>query len=323
MAPHQLKIHSSPANAAKLLSIIIVNWNTRDLVAECLASVAVEVAAFPAGQVETLVVDNASSDDSVNHIQTHFPWVQLIRNTTNVGFAAANNQAMSIAQGKYILLLNSDTKVLAQALTTMVEFMEAHPNVGVGGARYLNPDGSLQPSCYPAPTLTRELWRMLHLDRLYPFGVYQMDNWSIHKPRAVDIVQGAALLVRRVVLDQIGFFDTAYFMYTEEVDLCQRIRRAGWPIFFVPAAMIIHYGGQSTRQAALPMFLQLYRSKILYFRKHHGAVATVLYKLILLGATLLRLVMIPFAWLETPERRRRHFTLANHYRRLVMALPNM
>jgi len=323
MASHPMKIPSSTADTEKLLSIIIVNWNTRELVADCLASVAVELAAFPPGQVETLVVDNASSDGSAALLQTHFPWVQLIRNTTNVGFAAANNQAMTIAKGKYILLLNSDTKVLTPALTTLVEFMEAHPDVGASGARYLNPDGSLQPSCYPAPTLTRELWRMLHLDRIYPFGVYHMEHWSLLTPRAVDIVQGAALLVRRTVLNQIGFFDTAYFMYTEEVDLCERIRRAGWPIFFVPTAMIIHYGGQSTRQAALPMFLQLYRSKILYFRKHHGAVATVLYKLILLGATLLRLVMTPFAWLETAERRRRHFTLANHYRRLVMALPNM
>lgn len=323
MALQQTKPQSSPASAEKLLSIIIVNWNTRDLLADCLASVAVEVAALPAGQVETLVVDNASSDGSVALLQSHFPWVQLIQNATNVGFAAANNQAMAIAKGKYILLLNSDTKVLAQALAILVEFMEAHPEVGASGARYLNPDGSLQPSCYPAPTLARELWRLFHLDRFYPFGVYHMAQWSLLTPRSVDIVQGAALLVRRTVLDQIGFFDTAYFMYTEEVDLCERIRRARWPIFFVPTAMIIHYGGQSTRQAALPMFLQLYRSKILYFRKHHGAVATVLYKLILLGATLLRLVMTPLAWLETPERRRRHFTLAHHYRRLVMALPNM
>lgn len=323
MAPQQMKIQSSPASAEMLLSIIIVNWNTRALVAECLTSVAVEIAAFPAGQVETLVVDNASSDGSVALLQTHFPWVQLIPNATNVGFAAANNQAMAMAKGKYILLLNSDTKVLAQALTTLVEFMEARPDVGASGARYLNPDGSLQPSCFPAPTLARELWRMFHLDRFYPFGIYQMAQWSLLTPRSVDVVQGAALLVRRTVLDQIGFFDTTYFMYTEEVDLCERIRRAGWPIFFVPAAMIVHYGGQSTRQAALPMFLQLYRSKILYFRKHHGAVATLLYKLILLGATLLRLVMTPIAWLETPERRRHHFTLAYHYRHLVMALPDM
>lgn len=323
MAPQQTNPQSPPKSAEKLLSIIIVNWNTRALVADCLASVAVELAAFPAGQVETLVVDNASSDESVPYIQTHFPWVQLIRNRTNVGFAAANNQAMAVAKGKYCLFLNSDTKVLAQALTTMVEFMEAHPNVGAGGARYLNPDGSLQPSCYPAPTLASELWRLFHLDWLYPFGVYPMDDWALHKPQAVDIVQGAALLVRRAVLDQIGCFDTSYFMYTEEVDLCQRMRRAGWAIFFVPAAVVVHHGGQSTCQAALPMFLQLYHSKILYFRKHHGAGATALYKLILFGATLLRLVMTPFAWLERPERRRRHLTLANHYRRLVMALPNM
>ena len=321
MSPTYSEAQSTPAE--KLLSIIIVNWNTRELLADCLASVAVEIAPFPAAQVETVVVDNASGDGSVAMLQTRFPWVQVIQNTTNVGFAAANNQAMAVAKGRYLLLLNSDTKVLAQALTTLVAFLEAHPAVGAAGARYLNADGSLQPSAYPAPTLARELWRLFHLDRLYGFGIYRMNDWSMESPRAVDIIQGAAFLVRRTVLDQVGFFDTSYFMYTEEVDLCQRIRQAGWSIFFVPASVIIHYGGQSTRQAALPMFLQLYRSKILYFRKHHGALATIFYKLILLGATLLRLLVTPLAWLEAPERRRRHLALADHYRHLVLALPTM
>ncbi|MEZ4731875.1 MAG: glycosyltransferase family 2 protein [Caldilineaceae bacterium] len=257
-----------------LLSIIIVNWNTRELLAACLASVAVEVAHFPADQVETLVIDNASHDDSVVMVQTRFPWVRLLQNRSNVGFAVANNQAMQVARGRYILLLNSDTEVLPHAFTTLVAYMETEPTVGAAGSRYVNRDGSLQPSCYPAPTLLRELWRMFHLDRIYAFGVYAMTTWSMDTPRPVDIVQGASLLLRRAVLEEVGLFDTDYFMYTEEVDLCHRIRRAGWQIYFVPTSCIIHYGGQSTRQAALTMFMQLYRSKILYFRKHHGASVT-------------------------------------------------
>lgn len=314
-------VHSSAQ--AMLLSIIIINWNTRDLLAACLTSVAAETTHFPANHVETLVIDNASSDDSVCMIQSHFPWVRLIQNETNVGFAAANNQGMQMAHGRYILLLNSDTKVLPNAITTLVDFMETQPQVGATGARYLNPDGSLQPSCYPEPTLVRELWRMFHLDRLYAFGIYPVATWSLTTPRAVDVVQGAALLLRRTVLAEVGLFDTDYFMYTEEVDLCHRIRQAGWSIFFVPTASIIHYGGQSTRQAALPMFLQLYHSKILYFRKHRGAVATGIYKFILFWATIIRLLLTPLIWLEEPGRRRQHLTMVNYYRHLALTLPTM
>jgi N-acetylglucosaminyl-diphospho-decaprenol L-rhamnosyltransferase len=306
-----------------LLSIIIINWNTCDLLADCLDSLATEIAHFPAGQVETLVIDNASSDDSVAMVQTHFPWVQLHQNPTNVGFAAANNQAMQVAQGRYLYLLNSDTQVLANALTTLVNFMEAHPKVGAVGSRYLNPDGSLQPSCYPAPTLARELWRLFHLDRFYTFGVYPVNSWSMTMPRAVDIVQGASLLLRHTVLKEVGAFDTDYFMYTEEVDLCHRIRQAGWSIFFVPISSIIHYGGQSTRQAALGMFLQLYRSKVLYFRKHHGVSTATVYKFILFAATIMRLLLTPLAWLKKPTQRHHYLTLATYYRQLALTLPAM
>jgi len=306
-----------------LLSIIIINWNTRDLLADCLASVATEIAHFPSGQVETLVIDNASSDESVSMVQAHFPWVQVIQNPTNVGFAAANNQGMQMALGRYLLLLNSDTNVLPNALTTLVNFMEAHPEAGAAGSRYLNPDGSLQPSCYPAPTLARELWRLFHLDRFYAFGVYPVSTWSVSTAREVDVVQGASLLLRHTVLKGVGVFDTDYFMYTEEVDLCHRIRQAGWSIFFVPLSSIIHYGGQSTRQAALSMFLQLYRSKILYFRKHHGAFAATLYKMIILAATIMRLLLTPLAWLKKPTQQHQYLTLATYYRRLALALPGM
>lgn len=306
-----------------LLSIIIVNWNTCTLLAACLASVEAELANFAADQVETWVIDNASTDGSAGVVQSHFPWVRLLKNRVNLGFASANNQAIQVARGRYFFLLNADTALLPGALSTLVHFMEAHPQAAAAGTRYLNPDGSLQLSCYPAPTLAREGWRMFHLDRLYPFGVYPMATWCMQTARRVDVVQGAAVLLRRTVLDQIGCFDTRYFMYTEEVDLCQRMRQAGWSIYFVPTACIMHHGGQSTRQAALTMFLQLYRSKILYFRKHHGATATFLYKVMLFCATITRLGLTPLAWLEAPPRRRQHLTIAKHYRHLALTLPSM
>jgi GT2 family glycosyltransferase len=312
---------------APLLSIIIVNWNTRDLTAACLETVAADIARLGATPdaplVQTIVVDNASTDGSVAHIRSAYPWVQLLENQENVGFAVANNGALAHCTGAYVLLLNSDTEVQPGALDTLLRFMDEHPEAGIVGARYLNPDGTLQSSCYPAPTLLRESWRMFHLDRLYPYGIYRMRDWPLDQPRAVDTVQGAALLIRRTITDQLGLFDTDYFMYTEEIDLCRRVRQAGWQIYWAPTATIIHYGGQSTRQVARTMFLHLYQSKVLYFRKHHGRNATVLYKAVLLLATALRLTLTPLAWLQGPERRTQSLTLAHHYLALAQNLPGM
>lgn len=314
---------NTPVTETPFVSVIVINWNTFALTAKCLETVAEEAERLPSGAVETIVIDNASTDGSTTLLQQRFPWINLYENRENIGFAAANNQALAYCRGDYILLLNSDTEVKPGAVGELLAFIENHPNVGIVGSRYLNPDGSLQPSCYPAPTLVRELWRMFHLDKLYPFGVYSMQRWPTDQPRAVDIVQGASLLIRCAITQELGLFDTDYFMYTEEVDLCQRVRQAGWQIYWVPTSCIVHYGGQSTQQIAEAMFLQLYRSKILYFRKHYGRTTTVLYKWVLLLATVTRLLLTPLAWLQQPARRNQSLTLANHYRQLAVALRGM
>jgi GT2 family glycosyltransferase len=205
-----------------------------------------------------------------------------------VGFATANNQAIAASSGRYVLLLNSDTVVHPGAFDVLVRFMDEHPEAGAAGPLTLNPNGTLQLSCYPSPTLARELWFLLHLDRLHPYGVYPMARWNRGQPRPVDAVLGACLMVRRSVLEQVGVLDPAYFMYSEEIDLCYRIQRAGWRIYWAPAAVIDHYGGQSTRQVAASMFLQLYRSKVRFFRKNQGRWAAVGYKLVLLAVALPR-----------------------------------
>jgi hypothetical protein len=201
--------------------------------------------------------------------------------------------------------------------------MDAHPEAGAAGARLLNPDGTLQTSCYPFPTLSREIWRLFHLDALQTYGVYHMADWSVDTPRQVDVIQGAALLLRREALDQVGLMDEQYFMYTEEVDLCYRLQKGGWPLYWIPQSHVVHYGGQSTKQIPAEMFLCLYESKLTFMKKHYGWLGTHIYKLILFAATLARLLFTPLAWLERPLQRQQHLTLANHYRRLLMALPRM
>jgi N-acetylglucosaminyl-diphospho-decaprenol L-rhamnosyltransferase len=302
------------------LSIIIVSWNTRELLLQCLSSLSDYL---PSLSAETIVVDNASTDGSAQAVEEQFPWVHLITNQENVGFSRANNQAINQSGGHYILLLNPDTEVYPGSLETLVNYLNEHPAVGAVGARILNPDGSLQDSCYPAPSLSRELWRLLHLDAIVPYGTYHMSSWHSETPRKVDTLLGACLLLRRDALVNIGLLDEEYFFTGEEIDLCHRLGRAGWHIHWVPQARVVHYGGQSSKQVAEKSFLFLYGGKILYFRKQHGTLTAALYKLILLVSTLLRLLLAPLAWLERSPRREQHLILVTRYLRLLANLPSM
>jgi GT2 family glycosyltransferase len=305
------------------LAIIIVNWNTPDYLAACLESVATDLATWPYGLVETYVVDNASADHSVNLVREQFPWVRLIENDTNVGFARANNQAAQIATGRYVLLLNSDTELHPGALQTMVTFLEEHPEAGAVGARLLNSDGSLQESAHPAPTLGRELWYLCHLDKLHPLAIYPMDTWPTDQSRKVEILKGACLMFRQVVLDEVGLLDEDYFMYSEEVDLCKRVMQAGWGLYWEPRAVVVHHGGRSTEKVAFSMFMHLYKGKIMYFRKRHGRVTAALYKLVLAFAIVLRLLAAPISIIERPPQRDYHQEMARRYYHLLTVLPTL
>jgi hypothetical protein len=308
------------------LSIIIVSWKTRELLIACLRSLEPQITEWEtahATQIETIVIDNVSTDGSVEAVRHLYPWVRVVENSTNVGFAAANNLALPLCQGELIWLLNPDTVLRPDALAALVRFMDEHPEAGVAGSRLLNADGSLQPSAFPAPTLLRELWRLLHLDKLVTYGQYAMHKWPTTVARTVDAVQGASLITRRTILEQVGFFDPDYFIYTEEIDLCHRIRAAGWKIYWIPQSEVIHYGGQSTQQVARAMFLQLYGSKVVYFRKRRGTVAAQLYKVILLVVALLRLLLTPLSALQSSYQRARQRTLAGHYLHLVLSLHKM
>jgi GT2 family glycosyltransferase len=301
------------------LTVVIVSWNTRDLLAQCLRSCETALAGVACGRCQVWVIDNASSDETASMVRAAFPGVYLVANTDNRGFASANNQALRECTSRYILLLNPDTEVHPGAFAGLLAFMDAHPEAGAAGPRLLNPDGSLQASSYRFPTLTREAWRLFHLDRFWHCSDYAMPAWPIDRPQRVDVVQGAALLLRRDALLQVGLLDETYFMYTEEVDLCRRLVRAGWSIYWVPEAAVVHYGGQSTRLAASDMFVRLYESKILYFRKHHGSFQTRLYKLVLFAASLPRLAGGLLARPDQDELRQ----LAQQYRRLVAVLPGL
>ncbi len=302
------------------LSIVIVNWNTKDLLRKCLDSIYRNP---PTGEFEVWLVDNASSDDSIEMVKTKFPQVRLIANQQNVGFAHANNQAMRESSGEFVVLLNPDTEVRAGAFDKLIAFMRTCPEAGGAGARLVSSDESLQPSCTPELSLPRELWRLFHLDKLHAYGQYRMETWDLSQPRRVDGLQGACLLLRKQALDQVGLLDEDYFMYTEELDLCYRLRKAGWQLYWVPEAVVLHHGGQSTRQVPEEMFIQLYGSRLQYFRKHHGEAAASGYKVVLMAAAVTRVGLSPLAYVINPEERQKNKTLASHYSRLISALPRM
>lgn len=299
------------------LSIVIVSWNTCQHLENCLDSI---LRIPPSLSFEIWVVDNDSNDGTTKMVRERFSQVHLLENHENVGFARANNQAIERCTGKYLLLLNPDTLVDPASLNALVDFLESSPEAGAAGAKLLNMDGSLQISSHRWPTLSREVSRLFHLDRFIPYEDYPLEKWKSDLAQEVDAIKGACLILRREVLDLIGYLDEDYFIYTEEVDLCYRIQRAGWRLFWVPQAQVFHHGGQSTQQMPTEMFLNLYQSKIKYFYKHNGILVAHMYKLILVFASLLRIVFTPVIFLEKAAQRRKHLTLVNRYWRLVLSI---
>jgi hypothetical protein len=253
------------------VSVVIVSWNTRELLRDCLASLFRH-----AGDLafEAIVVDNASGDGSAEMVEREFPAVRLLRSPVNLGFAAANNRGLALARGRYVLLLNSDTRVLEGALPRCVRFADAHPEAGVVGCRLLNADGSLQPSCFEYPSLGNLLLVLSHLPRLFPRSRWlakeRMGAWPHDSEREVEAVVGAFMLVRREAIAAVGPLDEAFYMYGEEADWCRRMTRAGWRVRFTPEAEIVHLGGASAARAEGLMFRQLQGSTLLFVRKHHA-----------------------------------------------------
>lgn len=252
------------------LSIVLVNWNTRDRLAACLG--AIEATAGDLA-LEIFVVDNASQDGSAEMVRRRFPAVRLIANDHNLGFSAGNNQALREAAGRYVLLLNPDTEVQPGALAALRDFMEAHPEAGLCGAKLLQPDGRLYPACKRSiPTPAVALWRALGLSRLFPkhkeFGKYNLSFLDPDEVHAVEAVSGACMFARKSAVDQVGLLDERFFMYGEDLDWCLRISQAGWKIYYVPQAQIVHYFGSGSRQRRLKSTLNFYQAMYLFHRKH-------------------------------------------------------
>lgn len=244
------------------LSICFVNYNTRDMLRDCLHSIFDQEWQV---SLEVFVADNASADNSVAMVRSEFPQVHLIANSENAGFAAANNQAFDLARGRYLLMLNTDVVVLPGAFDAMVEFMDRHPEAGAVGCKLLNDDGSLQRSCWRGfPSLQMAVVDAFYLWRLTPrlswVRASEIGEDELQDTLEVDHLLGACMLIRREVIEQVGALNEEYFVFLEETDLCFRMKRAGWRVFFDPKGQIIHYGQQSVRQIPGWSQVQKYRN---------------------------------------------------------------
>jgi len=260
------------------LSIVIVSWNVRQDLIQCLES----LYKYPAsGTSEVIVIDNASTDGTIDAIATKFPQAIVIVNNRNSGFAAANNQGIERAQGKYILLLNPDTTVHSGSLDILIRFMNENEDVGICGPQLLNKDGTIQPSVRCFPTFRGALYRhtVLRYLRIFrkEYKKWLMKDFDCKTGIEVDQVMGAALLVRKAVVDGIGIMDETFFMYYEEVDLCYRAKQGGWKVAFVPDAKITHLAGKSSGQIPVEKRMMMLASLIKFFRKHRGKNTTALF----------------------------------------------
>ncbi len=258
-------------DAAPDVSIILVSWNTRELLLGCLESLSAAVGTL---RTDIWMVDNGSTDGSVAAVRERFPLVRLLENDGNPGFAAANNQGIAASAGRYTLLLNSDTIAEAASIERLVRFADGQPAAGIIGARLLNRDGSFQASFADFPSLRSELLSVTGIGpRLFGRWYPSYGPRRSQMARRVDWIQGACMLARRAAIEQAGPMDEQYFMYNEEIDWCMQMWRAGWEVWYLPEARIVHYGGQSTRQIRHAMVQALYRSKVRFFRKHYGPAA--------------------------------------------------
>jgi len=253
------------------LSIIILNYNNSELLKKCLASVFNPVRKI---SFEVVVVDNASTDDPLIMIKRDFPPVKVIVNSENLGFSKANNQGISQSSGKYCLLLNNDTIVKPGAFEVLAEFMERHPSCGACGPKLLNEDGSLQRQG----------------------GLFGSSFWNASEPKRAQFLTGACLMVRREVINKIGLLDENLYFYNEDLDWCRRIKKAGWEIYYVPAAGVIHLGGYSTkREFNKKMFVEGFRGGLYFCRKHYGAFAFHIYRFALALLFPFELLLLLFA----------------------------
>ncbi len=272
------------------LSIVIVNYNTRDLLRDCLRSLFASEGDFT---YQVTVVDNHSRDGSAAIVRREFPQVHLLENPENVGYAQANNQGLKSRRGRYYLLLNPDTMLPPEALSGMLSFMEEHPQVGIAGPKLMMADGSLDLACrrgFPTPEVS--FYRLSGLSRLFPkskrFGRYNLTYLDPDQVAEVDSVVGAFMMIRGETLEEIGYLDEEFFLYGEDLDFAYRAKKGGWKVYYNPQVKVLHYKRRSSSQNRKRARYEFYRAMHLFYRKHYAKTTPLWLHWLVMAGILLR-----------------------------------
>ena len=287
------------SKAPLALTVVIVTWNSSEPLVNCLRALEAERTLIP---LELFVVDNASTDGSADVARRITPWAQVVENHDNRGFAAANNQALTSAQGRYVAFLNPDAEILGHALASLVHHLDRMPDAGAVGPMTLTPSGEVDSRCARRfPSLWTEFCEVSGLTRRFPrhrlFSGANTGHWDHRDPQDVDALSGACMVVRREALDQVGLLDESFFMYSEDTELCFRLKQAGWRVVYWPEARIRHWGGYSTSQVRNAMGVEALRSTNHLFRKCYGARPAAVHRLMIAAVTADKLVAFGAGWL--------------------------
>jgi hypothetical protein len=289
------------------VSIVIVSHNVRDLVAACLGSIDAERSRSGLF-IETLLCDSASADGTAEHVAAAFPWARVLPSRQNLGFTGGNNRGLRLARGRHLLLLNPDTELRPGAIDALASHLDAHPDVAAVGPRLVRGDGSTQPSRRRFPGRLTGFVESTVLQRWLadaaPLRRYYMADLPDDREHDVDWLVGAAIMLRAEALRAVGLFDERYFMYSEEVDLCRRIKAAGWRIVYLPTATVVHHEGKSSQQNPTQRDLRFHESRFLYYAKHHGQRWALLLRLATLGHFAFLIAEEAAKWLLRPSTRR-------------------
>jgi len=273
------------------VSVIIVSWNAKNFLIKCIQNLLKSVKQYT---MEIIVVDNSSDDGSGASVREIFPNVYLVENEKNEGFARANNIGIDIAGGRYVALVNSDIEVIDDCIKLLLSFMEKYQDIGVLGPRILNKDRTLQASCRKFPGVWNAVCEALGLNNIFPksehFSGEEMFYFNHEEVREVDALSGCFLMVRKEAIAQVGGLDEKFFIYSEDIDWCKRIKMAGWKIIFCPEAQAIHYGAGSSRNAPEKFLIEQKKAILQYWQKHNGIAGRITIKAILILHHTIRLV---------------------------------
>jgi hypothetical protein len=305
------------------ISIIIINWNTKEILLDCLKSLEKETSSYPR---EIIVVDNGSSDGTQAAVRALFPAVRIIENNENLGFAKANNIGIMKSSGRYVCLVNSDVIVIENCLQQLITFMDSNPNIGISGPKTMSTDFSIQNTCRKLPTLWTTFCGAAHLNKIFPesdvFSNVHMAFFDHYSIRKVEGLAGCCLMIRKTALDQVGLFDEQFFIYSEETDLCKRFWNAGWEVVFYPYASIIHHHGASSSKDPIRFNVEQMKSQMKYWKKYNGSITIIIFQFILLVQHGVRLILRSLFYIFATQARRMEIgrQLSKHYACLKLIL---